>query len=104
MNTKTAITELSTRFDAFEERLAKLGIDVSTITALFYNYINDPQPQFYVNTFGWKPIYVSGWRPSDMEELALANVMAWSEILGKNSEEGVGGSGHNVGKETKSPQ
>jgi len=81
MNTKTAITGLSTRFDAFEERLAQLGGDLSTITALFYNYISDSQPQFYVNTLGWKPIYVSGWRPGDMEELALANVRAWSSTF-----------------------
>jgi hypothetical protein len=102
MNTKTAITELSTRLDAFEERFDRLGNDVSAIAALFYSYIGNTQPT-YVNVAGWQ-IPLPEWHPSDIGELVIANMKAWSDILGENSEEDVGGGGHNVGKETKSPQ
>jgi hypothetical protein len=79
MNTKTAITELSTRFDAFEERFDRLGNDVSAIAALLYSYIGNTQPS-YVNVAGWQ-IPLPEWHPSDIGELVIANTKAWSEIL-----------------------
>ena len=79
MNTKSALLELNTRFDAFEEHLAKLGVDVSTITAIFYNYINSQV--YYTNTLGWQPVALSGLRPSYMEELVTANIKAWKKTL-----------------------
>ena len=78
MNTKMALIELNTRFDAFEEHLAKLGVDVSTITALLYNCVNS---QVYINTLGWQPIALLGLRPSYMEELVTANIRAWGKAL-----------------------
>ena len=74
MNTKTALQELSTRFDAFEERFNRMGADVSTIAALFYNYVP------YVDVYGWKPVNMSGWRVDEVEELVLNNIAAWKRV------------------------
>ena len=74
MNTKTALQELSTRFDTFEERFDRMGADVSTIAALFYNYVP------YVDVYGWKPVNMSGWRVDEVEELVLNNIAAWKRV------------------------
>ena len=83
-DTEITLSELSNRFNVFEEHLAKLGIDVSAITAMFYNYLNASQP-YRINTFGWKPINMRG-RFGDIEELVASNIMAWNRVLKPTTE------------------
>lgn len=76
MSTKIALQELSTRFDNFEEQFGKMGDDVSTIAALFYNYFDNSA---YVT--GWQPTSVEGWYLDEITELVNKNVRAWNSTI-----------------------
>ena len=81
MNIETALADLSARFDDFEERF-------EGIATLLYNYVDNSQPRTYVNTLGWQPLDVSGWRVSELTELIIANVGAWEKTLDSAPEGG----------------